>query len=97
MSLFAHIDGLGQAIEEAVADALLAWRDEFPKYRGASDLIAEHVAVVRTQISHHPQGVAYATVHIEARRAFDSGAHVFRFKRAGDGRWHRSASSIPEL
>jgi hypothetical protein len=95
VSVFAHLDGLGNELEYAVADAILAWRKNYPKYRGAVDVIAEHVKVVKFQVSLHPGGVAYATVSIEARNAFDSGSEVFRFKRVGSGEWMRSAQSIP--
>jgi hypothetical protein len=96
VSLYAHLDGIGVELETCVADSLLEWRRQHTSLRGAADLIAEHVYEVKTSLAIRPGGVAILTVQIIPKRSFMAHTECFRLKRAGDGKWLRSASSLPK-
>lgn len=97
MSVFSHVDGLGGQVEVAVADSVLAWRDEHAKAGRHVDVIAERVASIDTQLSMFPGGYASFTCRVLGRKRWEDTTYVFRFKRKGSGTWERSGDSLPEV
>jgi len=94
LSVFAHIDGLGELVETCVADAVLDWRREFKPGHKTVDTIAEHLCSVETTVSVRPAGVALVTVQVNGRGFLEASTQCFRAKRARMGRWKLTASSL---
>jgi hypothetical protein len=94
LSVFAHVEGLGDAIETCVADSVLAWRKEFKPGKQTVDTIAEHLYSVETSVSLRPAGVAMITVQVNGRGFLEASTQCFRLQRGRIGRWKVTASSL---
>lgn len=96
MSVYAHVDGLGELIETVVADSVLAWRREHCRGLQTVDTIAEHLTEVTTTISLRPAGVIIVTVEVKGRGFGKHEVNCFRGRRKKMGKWIVTASSLPQ-
>lgn len=94
MSVFAHVDGLGERVEACIADSILAWRKEFKPGRQTVDTLAEHLYEVTTSLTLRPAGVALVTVEVRGRGYLEASVQCFRLKRKRGGVWVIGASSL---
>jgi len=94
MSIFAHTDGLGTAIEELIADSVLAWRREFYPGNKTVDTFAEHLYSVESTVSLRPAGVALITVQVNGRGFLEASTQCFRLQRTKIGNWKTTGSSL---
>ena len=94
MSVFAHVEGLGAAIEEVTADSVLGWRREYKPGHKTIDTIAEHLYSVDVSVSLRPAGVAMVTVQVNGTGFLDASTECFRLQRGRVGHWKVTASSL---